>query len=71
MLGEAMINFRTPSDDLFAVPLKGMKVSEEMRSGKRSITSPVSILGMDFLLESKSSLFTDPSARAAYLDFQQ
>ncbi len=71
MLGEARINFRTQNDDLFAVPLKGMKVSEEMRSGKRSITSPVSILGMDFLLESKSSLFADPFAKVAYLDFQQ
>ncbi len=70
MLGEAKINFRTPSNALFTVQIEGMKVSEDMRSGKRSITSPISILGMDFLLESKSSLFVDPFDKVAYLDFK-
>lgn len=67
-LGEVVINFRGENKNLVRVKSKNLKVSQTSWTKQGTIYSSTSILGMNFLLENKFSLFVNPDKREGFIE---
>lgn len=65
---EAVINFHSSVDSLVKFKFDNLKVSENARQREGSEYSPISILGIDFLLYNKLSLYINPSKGIGYIE---
>lgn len=67
-LGKVIINFRDENKNLMRVGFNNLKVSQTSWTKPGTIYSSTSLLGMNFLLENKLSLFVNPDKREGYLE---
>lgn len=67
-LGKVVINFRDENKNPVHVEFNNLKVSQTSWTKPGTIYSSTSILGMNFLLENKLSLFVNPDKREGYVE---
>jgi len=67
IVGKSFINFKGKNSDLVSVEFNNLKISQTAWTRTGSIYSSTSILGMNFLSETKLSLFVNPSKREGYV----
>ncbi|MEM5869593.1 MAG: hypothetical protein QXR09_00260 [Candidatus Aenigmatarchaeota archaeon] len=66
-LGKVKINFKDINGNLASIDFSNLKVAETAWKRAGMIYSSISILGLDFLAETKLSLFVNPSKKEGYL----
>jgi hypothetical protein len=67
-LGKVIINFRDENKNLIRVGFNNLKVSQTSWTKQGTIYSSTSILGMNFILENKLSLFVNPDKKEGYFE---
>jgi len=67
-LGKVIINFKDENKNLARVGFSNLKVSKTSWTKPGTTYSSTSLLGMNFLLENKFSLFVNPDKREGYLE---
>ncbi len=67
-LGKAEITFIDAEGDGKTLQFEGMGVTANARTGKSSTYIPISLLGMDFFLETGSKLIIDSAKNSAYIE---
>jgi len=67
-LGKVTVNFRNGNKNLIPVKFDNLKVSQTSWTKAGTVYSSTSILGMNFLLENKLSLFVNPDRREGYIE---
>ena len=66
-VGKATMNFRNEQNNLEVVDFGNLKVAGSAWKRPEAISTGTSILGMNFLLETRLHLFVDPANNLAYL----
>ncbi len=66
--GSVTMNFRDTADSLAAFQFTNIMVAKTQWTRKEAIYSSVSILGLDFLIETKTKLVVDSNNNTAYLE---
>ena len=67
-LGKVMMYFRDENDRSVSLKFNNLKVSQTAWTREGSTYLSTSLLGMDFLLENKLSLFVNPDRKEGYLE---
>ena len=67
-LGKVIINFRDENNNLVPEEFNNLKVSQTAWRRAGTVYSSTSILGMNFLLENKLSLFVNPDKREGCIE---
>jgi hypothetical protein len=68
-LGSSTISFRTSNDSLQKFEFTKLMLARSLWRRKEAIYAPVSILGLNFFLETKTSLHVDPANNEAYIEW--
>ena|GEM_PF-3207385 len=66
--GKVALNFKNENGTVTSISLNNMKVSKSQWSRKEAVYSSTSIMGLDFFLENKLSLYVSPDKRLAYIE---
>jgi len=66
-IGTCNINFKDKQNNLKVITFDDLKVSQSAWTRPSAISSGTSILGLNFLRDTKLYLFADPSNDTAYL----
>ena len=67
-VGTAEFNFHVGDNQLEKIVYNDLKVSKSGWTRKEAIYSPISLLGMDFLLNNKLTLFLQPDKEEGYIE---
>jgi hypothetical protein len=66
-LGKVTLIFRDKDGNPRYIEFSNLRVSESMWSRKGAIYPPISIIGLDFFIETKLNLFLSPFKREGYI----
>lgn len=66
-IGKSIINFRDSMNDLQSMNFSNLKVARTAWTRQFAVSLGTSIIGMNFLFETKLHLFVDPANETAYL----
>lgn len=67
-LGKVIFNFRDENKNLAQMEFNNLKVSQTSWTKMGTVYSSTSILGMNFLLENKLTLFVNPDKREGFIE---